>query len=612
GHDYNLTMTPHELRRGEKNASRKEDPPTGVWLQPFGYGDGGGGPTEGMLHDARLAARCEGLPRVTLAGTRAFREELLARRDALRAAGRDLPVWDGELYLELHRGTLTTQAWLKRANRRAEHVLRLAELLVSVARKDRRDAARASLDEAWKLALLNQFHDILPGSSIAEVYDDARRDHAEVAAVAETVVHDAFAGWASHVDTEGFEAPMLVLNPGSTAAAGVVECEGELQYAEDVPALGIAVIDRASPPAVAPATVEGGVLDNGIVTARIDEQGRVTMLRARDVDRDACAGAPLNQLVCYEDRPRAWDAWDLDAEHAEKPHPLDDAPDAWQVVEQGPLRAAIEVTRTFGRDSHLTQRFVVTAGSPRLDVETRLDWREDHRVLRALFPVDVRSRRATYEIQFGHLERPTHRNTSWDRAAFEVCAHSWMDLAEAGFGVSLLNDGKYGHSCDGNVMGLTLVRGPAWPDPDADRGPHEFTYALMAHAGDWRAAGVDRWAHRLNAPLRALPLPAGRSEKVRAPWAPVTIEADGAAGMVCSALKPAEEDDRLILRLVETHGGHGRVSVTWNLPVGGVRRVDLLERPVDGEIRHDGSTSVLNVRPFEIVTLAAERSAEPG
>ncbi|MCP3903054.1 MAG: alpha-mannosidase [Planctomycetes bacterium] len=608
GHDYNATMSPHEMRRGEKNAVRKEDPPTGVWLQPFGHGDGGGGPTEAMVLNARLAARCEGLPRVTLAGTRVFREELLARREALRTAGRDLPVWDGELYLELHRGTLTTQSWLKRANRRAEHALRVAELLVAVAPRPAADAARVVLDEAWKLTLLNQFHDILPGTSIAEVYVDARRDHERVAAITTRVIDDALAGWASHVDTTGLEAPMLVLNAGSAAARGVVECAGEPHYVENVPALGVRVIDRAHPPASQPVTIDGDVLSNGLVTARIDERGRVSSLRGAGVDRDACGDEPINQLVIYEDRPRSWDAWDIDAEHVEKASPLDGPVDDRRVVEAGALRAAVEVTRTFGADSRITQRYVLEAGTPRLDILTRVHWNEDHRVLRALFPVDVRSRRATYEIQYGHLERPTHRNTSRERAAFEVCAHSWMDVSEAGFGVSLLNDGKYGHSCDGSVMGLTLVRGPTWPDPGADRGDHEFTYALMAHAGSWRAAGVDHWAHQLNAPVRALPLPADRAGTVRDEWAPVTIESGGAAGMVCSALKPAEEDDRLILRLVETHGGHGSVRVTWNLPVASVEPVDLLERgrPLPG-FEHGDQCTRFDVRPFQIVTLAARR-----
>jgi alpha-mannosidase len=375
------------------------------------------------------------------------------------------------------------------------------------------------------------------------------------------------------------------------------------------------IADRAESAEVPPVRVNGRTLTNGIISATIDETGQVSSLQDCEVGHEACArrphGArrPLNQLVLYGDRPRAWEAWDIDAEYEEKACPVDDPAEVWQVVEDGPLRAAIEVTRPLGQQSQIKQRYVLEAGSPRLDVRSRVEWHENRRLLRALFPVDVRSRRATYEIQFGHVERPTHRNTSWDRAMFEVCAHRWMDLSEPGFGVALLNDCKYGHSCHGQVMGLSLLRSPKFPDPQADTGPHEFTYSLMIHHGDWRAAGVDRQADALNDPLLACPLPPDQSGPIEGSWAPFVLRTAGAACVTVAALKRAEDDERLILRLVETHGGRGRLSIHWNLPVGEVEGVDLLERPAStAEVTHDPAArrTVVSLRPFQIVTLAAQ------
>ncbi|MHC4579794.1 MAG: alpha-mannosidase, partial [Planctomycetota bacterium] len=569
GHDYNAANTPAELRRGEMNAARKDAAQTGVWLQPFGYGDGGGGPTEAMVRRARLARCCEGLPRVTLARAAEFRAALHHRRAALASQGTDLPVWDGELYLELHRGTYTTQARLKRANRRAENGMRMAEWLVSCAPGPSDlpppDALRARLVEAWKLVLLNQFHDILPGSSIGAVNEDAARQHERVREVYETVTTEATNAWAALADTVDLARPMIVFNPGSAPRSGVVACQGELHVVKDVPALGVCVIDRSEERSLKNVRAEGEKLANGIIEATIDRAGRISGLRrvadSRDARRQPAEGGsgPLNQLILYEDRPRSWEAWDIDAEYEEKPCPVDGPAEKWRVAETGPQRGVIEVARPLGEGSRIRQRFVLEAGSPRLDVETHVDWHERRRVLRALFPVDVRARRATHEIQFGTIERPTHRNTTWEQAMYEVCAHTWMDLSEPGFGVALLNDGKYGHSCDGNVMGLTLLRSSKFPDPEADMGAHEFTYSLMLHAGNWRAAGVDREAHALNAPLRALPLAPGRAGTLPRRWAPFEIGGEGSAGVVVSAVKRAEADDRLIVRLVETHGGRAEL-----------------------------------------------------
>ena len=643
GADYNAVNTPLELRRGEKRHADKHLPgaePTARWLQPFGHGDGGGGPTDRSIAYAQLAADCDGLPKTHLSRTDDFCEALHRDFDALRARDIDPPVWDGELYLDLHRGTLTTQAWLKKANRRAEELLRLAELLISTSPgaghsgPPAAPAESATLDQAWKLLLINQFHDILPGSSITWVYEDSKRDHATIRELLEPIIRSGLDRWASEL------VGPIVLNQSSHPQSGVVAVGGELRYIDAVPPLGARTIadeafpveqvciNRPSPDpgagpfrasgktdrtahtrAEKPAPLGSYLLSNSLLQASIAPDGTISCLRDLTTNREACAhNHTLNRLAIYEDRPRMWDAWDIDPEAEYKPLDAIGEPESIQIVQEHPLRCAVCVVRSIGERSRIEQTYTLDAGSPRLDIRTRVEWHEDHRLLRALFPAAVRAARATYDIQFGYIERPTHRNTPWDRAKYEVCAHRWMDLSEPGFGIALLNDCKYGHSCHANVMGLTLLRAPKWPDPTADRGEHEFTYSLMPHGGDWRAAGVDRQAEALNTPLL---VHAGDTRPCETPrsWSPMTIDTTGSVSLTVSAIKPAEDGDGLVVRLVETHGGRGHATIAWHTRVSGVEPVDLLERPISGGpppgFSHDSAAkrTVFAVGNFEIITL---------
>ncbi len=518
GADYNAVNTPLELRRGEKRHADKHLPgrdPTSRWLQPFGYGDGGGGPTDRAIEYAQLAADCDGLPRTRLSRTDDFCEALHADFDALRARGIDPPVWDGELYLDLHRATLTTQAWLKLANRRAEELLRLAELLMicdpgaalpplppapekGPAGEGRGEGssspsspmlnlpgispdARTTLDQAWKLLLLNQFHDILPGSSITWVYDDAKRDHAKIRELVQPLTQAGLDRWAAALGGA------IAINQSSHPQSGVVTVADELLYITDVPPMGARTITDKALPVEHVRVARARTLSNGLLEATISDDGALSSLCHLSTNREACApGHSLNQLAIYEDRPRMWDAWDFDPEAEYKPLDAIGAPESIEVVSDHPLRAAVRVTRAIGARSRIEQTYTLDAGSPRLDIATRVEWHEDHRLLRALFPVAVRAARATYDLHFGHIERPTHRNTPWDRARYEVCAHRWMDLAEPGFGVAILNDCKYGHSCHGSTMGLTLLRAPSLARPR--RRPRHARVHLLPHAPRRRLA----------------------------------------------------------------------------------------------------------------------------
>ncbi len=638
GHNYNSSIEPKEMLHGERNLVVQDGQSffgasIPLWLQPFGYGDGGGGPTDAQIARAEIAARCEGVPRFEEMRVDLFCEALHRARATLEDAGRELAKWDGELYLELHRGTYTSQAWLKRQNRLAESLLRDVEALASsLPAKDAKAAAkaregvRARLDRAWKTVLLNQFHDILPGSSIEAVYRDARADHVAVAeaAVAERArLEDGFAALA---DTRGMRAPVLVRNTASHARCGVVEIETKdgpaLVEVNGVPALGVAVVDAAAIGALpdeveVKATARGVTLSNGVVRATIDLAGRVAELehlptRRLANRRDARGRAlPLNQLALYEDRPRRWEAWDTDRDYMDKVELVEDDCEI-AVVERHPLRGAVRVERAIGESSRLWQTYRLDAASGRLEIFTEVEWNESQRLLRALFPLAVRARHAWFGTQFGALERPVHRNTSWEEARFEVPGHAWMDASEPGFGVAVLDDGRYGRSAlatgDGVALGLSLLKSPLFPDPSCDRGAHAFTYALMPHAGDWRAAGVDVAAEFLREPLRARPLVAGRKGSLRGAWSPFEVLAEPPMRVEIAAWKPAEDGRGRILRLVETRGARGEVKVLWNDAARRVTATDLLERPLarEGFVHEAGAATMLSMKPFEIVTLRVE------
>jgi len=642
GHNYNSAIEPKEFQYGVKNLVEQDGARIPMYLQPFGYGDGGGGPTAEQIERANIGARCDGLPRVEQKSVHSFCEDLHQAQRALWRKGQDIKVWDGELYLELHRGTYTSQAWIKEANRRAEGMLRLGEALACARAGVMGDAAnaeatRVALDGTWKTVLLNQFHDILPGSSIKEVYDDAREQLDEVRREAMRAVQGGMAWMAGAVGNAiapSSPEQLVIFNPASTAQSGTLATEDGEVLAIRVPALGIQVIDPArapQPDAHEAVHVDGErTLRNGLVSVTIDDAGRISELRRIGDDRVANGSdhhgeqLPMNQLVIYEDRPRRWEAWDTDRDYQEQAMRVISAAERITVSKRSPLLAEITVERPLGQASRLVQRYRLLAGSPRVDIVTDIEWHEEQKLLRALFPCAVRARRATFGIQFGHIERATHDNTSWERAQFEVPGHNWMDMSEPGLGVAVLDDGKFGRSAKHGVLGLSLLKAPNFPDPTADRGHHRFTYSVLAHAGDWRAAGVDAQAEQLNNPLvgamtRGANVAASGSTAFSATdgriangWQAVAVDTSGAAHMEIAALKPSEQAGGIALRVVEVRGGSGIATVRWGFPVGAVCAADLFEKPVDIDgFAHDATTGLTRfaVRPFQIVTLRADIAA---
>ncbi len=617
---YNNYLKPEHLLKGWEIYAQKAEYPEVIF--PFGFGDGGGGVTEDQLNQLALAqGQYPGLPAVRTGPAEKYFAEVVKARP-------DLPVWDGELYVETHRGTYTTQSAVKRANRRCELALREAEIRGSLAAwaGARGAFAAPTLATAWREVLLQQFHDILPGSSIAEVYAETRTALAQVQAQAEEVARERLQallgggkkaaknaarltvfnslGWArGDMATAQIPAPsgsMSVVGPaGDARPAQVIERRAGqatiLFSAAGVPALGRADFALARSPAPAPQlTVTRTRLENRFFRLAVNAAGGLTSVYDKRHERETLAGGEIgNDLQLFQDGPEREDAWNVHETASKRRYPFSGRT-TLQVVETGPVRGVLRVTRTH-RQSRFEQDIVIYSDLPRIDFVNRVDWQERHTLLKVAFPLAIRSPRATYEVQFGAYERPTHRNTSWDQQKFEVPAQRWADLSETGYGVSLLNDSRYGYDIREHVMRLTLLRSTIYPDPEADRGRHEFTYALLPHAGGWTEAETVRHAWELNVPATSVLRPAAGE-----PVAQSYLQLDGIPAVV-EALKPAEDGRGFILRVYEPHGGRGRVTLRAALPLKAVGECNLVEE--DGRavpVKANGFEFAL--RPYQIRT----------
>jgi alpha-mannosidase len=412
----------------------------------------------------------------------------------------------------------------------------------------------------------------------------------------------------------------MVFNPASRPARGVVEFNGRTVWCPDVPAVGARTLTPAELSAVCPVAEAVSIaadertrtaeLFGGGVRVRVDALGRVVGLRVGDGPELCAQNTPMNELVLSEDRPRMWDAWDVDREHLASQVVQASAATRWRVVESAPHFVGVEVTRPIGERSTIVQTIGLSAGSKAVLVRTRVDWRERHRLLRALFPATVERARWLTSTHGGHLERPTHTNTTWEHAAFEVPCQRWTALTGATSAVGVINDSRFGCGlARGDVQSLSLLRSPTYPDPEADQGEHTFTYGLVpAFAPGGFVPGepvatIDAAAERLNRPLRAVALAVGQEGRA---WAPIDLA--GSPGWVVDALKPAEDGGAVVLRLHDSLGLGGTLKVRWTLPVSSVQPVNLLEEPMAlGGFGHDETsrTTTLSTHPFQVVTLRA-------
>ena len=587
---YNAELTAGELvasvdRFAEHGWSRYS-------LVPFGYGDGGGGPTREMLERATRLADLDGAPSLGI-GTPA---EFFADVEEEIAAGADVPVWRGELYFETHRGTLTSQLDTKLGNRRCERLLREAELWSATA-----GGAPGELDELWQTVLTLQFHDILPGSSIGWVHDEATESLQRVAddlerRIGHTLQEIAPSGLvvANAVGQARDEVVVAAVPPDGDGPVQVL-ADGRHAFRTRVPGFGLtaAVAEAVEGPVV----VTDRSMSNGRLVVAWDPDGRLSSVidvaNARELVPPGARAATLELSV---DQPVRYDAWDVESWARRNTVEVVAADDV-EVTAAGPLVGMVRVTRSFG-PSHAVLTYVLRAGSSRLDVEVELDWHHDERLLGLAFPLDVHAETATCGVQFGAVRRPTHRSTSWDATKFEVCAHRYVDVAEPSFGVAVLNDGRYGHCLFDGAVRVSLARAAKYPDPEADHGRHQVTISLFPHGPG--LADVVAEAEALNRPLRFVT--DGTAQRPRPPL----VEVSG-RGIEVDAVKVADDaSGDLIVRLHEACGDRVRCSVRADRRVTAASRCDLLETPTAAFEVSDGIVA-LTLRPFELVTLRLTR-----
>lgn len=599
GHNYNSDFVPADLTAAARNIEKLDKGRTRTYLQPYGWGDGGGGPDPAQIERTHSAGACEGVPSTTHTTAADFCATLHAEAAASERRGTPMPVWDGELYLEAHRGTYTSQRWIKRANRHAENLLREVEMLavLSPLGATARRALVQELDSLWKTVLLHQFHDILPGSSIGPVYDDARAAMG-TALKRLAALRDAGLTRARRQLGLGLRA-RVAFNPASVASGGLPPCS-------------VGVPSRAPRDSAIAATPTR--LTNDLLDVRLDALGRVSAIGLIGETFLPRAGHAFNELVLYEDRPRRWEAWDTDKEYAEKPTPVTTKARVKASVRGGVARVVVE--RSLGlRSSSIRQTYELAPGSDVLVIRSRLDWREERTLLRALFPTRMRARTARFGTQFGHIDRDAHRNTSWQEAQFEVPGHDWMSLTDGAQTFAVLDDGIFGKSAHDGSLGLSLAKSPNFPDPKADRGVHEFAYAIQVGPSTGSIAWSD--AERLNRGVGGAEFASRDAASTSPALEFVTAHLiDGGEGVEVAALKPADDGSGdVIVRLVDRTGAAQMTILSWHCDVRRAVRCDFFERPLKGRAgalamfgragkrEPKQQATILATGPFEITSI---------
>lgn len=590
---YNGHMDPEEVTGVWKNYKDKDK--NDELLIAFGWGDGGGGPTREMLEQSRVMKNIPGIPKVETTSAEAYFEKIYQNTDHEK-----LGKWDGELYFELHRGTYTSQAANKRYNRKSENMLHDIEAMTVMAWLDGRcEWPKELLDKMWERVLLNQFHDILPGSSIRQVYEDTTEDYEKIAAKGGELLGAARAGMDSGIQVgrdsvviynmTGFERSEYVQIPYDEKIDEntVLEDEkGKLSvipgrdglrvYAEHIPSYGyktLSIGKETGQQTIAEDRMK--VLENGVETPyyriTFNGNGEIETLYDLENDKRVDCGRPMNVFAAYEDKPQRFDAWDVDVYYKEKPY----APfmlKGREILQQKD-RLVIRQSWSFNK-SQISQDMILYEKDRRIDFETTADWKEKQVFLKVYFPVDVRAQEASYEIQFGSIRRPVHTNTEWDFAKFEVSAHKWADLSETDYGVALLNDCKYGYDVHENVLGLSLIKSSVRPDETADRKRHHFTYSLYPHQGDLAHSDVQHAAVKLNMPLIVSKTAGRKGADCFAKESFVSTDCDS---VLIDTVKRSEDGEAVVVRIYEYRNQKTAANLIFSRPVKKILETDLCE-----------------------------------
>lgn len=642
---YNGNLNPSQVKGAWQRYQQKHL--NDSVLMSFGYGDGGGGPTREMLENQRrLALGIPGSPRTEMMTAGRFFDQLSEKvKDS-----KSLPAWSGELYLEYHRGTYTSMARNKKYNRRSEYAWLNVEWLSAVSDLLAQTGyPREAITEGWDVVLRNQFHDILPGSSIKEVYDDSKIEYEGTLAQSANLIRQNLNQITARISHMPGKELLVVFNPNGLAMAGTVifdhsgarhrislndggriySCQllsdGRwLACVPEIPAKGYRSFELMctsvagkteqnrsaadEKTAITSMQISAGRMVNAFFDLRLDEQGHFVSLVDKRNGRELIPrGEKANVLVSYEDKPHNYDAWDINNYYQEKFWPVNDV-QSIEVIENGELRACLQIRRQY-LQSTIVQSIYFWRDLPQIDLRYEIDWKEEQILLKAHFPTDIHSSQATFDIQYGNVQRATHSNTSWDFARFEVCMHKWLDLSEDDYGLSILNDSKYGCNVKDQTIGLSLLKSAIRPNPDADKEKHDFTFTLLPHLGGWRQAGTVREAYRLNNPLLAVVRDAESALSGQAflPAEFSLVQSDQ-ENVIIESVKQAEDSTDLIVRLYECYNRRTRVHLTLGAPALKIAECDLMENEIAViETAADSDPAApavdLLVRPYEIRTL---------
>lgn len=611
---YNSMANPQEALGTWQNFQQKELHKD--LLMAYGYGDGGGGPTYEMLENLVFMDNFPALPRVKHSSVKKFFETI----DPVQSS-KMIPVWNGELYLEYHRGTYTSQAKIKKNNRKSEFLIHDVEFLATFATilNDKYQYPKEEINATWKTICLHQFHDILPGSSIGDVYTES--DHSykilqnslfKLKIEALKVIEESFCGDFLLINPSPMPADDLVLIPTIKSAQffinnqplptqfrtdGVLIDPGTLPPYSITPimmkALDQTEIDEIKNLAQGPL-----ILENELIKLTVSQEGDLVGIFDKEQNREVLPKDTIaNQFQLFEDRPLLYDAWDIDIYYDDK---VEFAKSAESItwIERGKLQQTIEIKRKIANSSY-TQRISISNHSKKIDFDTIIDWQERYKLLKVAFPVYILSPVATFDIQWGNVQRNTHRNTSWDWARFETCAHKWVDLSEGDYGVSLLNDCKYGHDVYENVIRLTLLRGPTIPDPLADLGIHQFKYSLLPHTGTWDER-IQAAAYALNDPI--IVYQKEKNDTIKSDSANSSLFSVDQPNVIIETIKQAEDGHGIIIRLYESQRKRGTINITTISEISSVWETNLLEETVS-QCKFHHNTIEFEIKPYEIKTL---------
>lgn len=585
--EYVKQLNPSDVYDSWKNFKNKSH--TDTALLTFGFGDGGGGPTFEMMESyERLRQGIPGMPAVKIEKVGNFFQK--AERDFKKNSAelKNTPKWVGEMYLEMHRGTYTSMAKNKKYNRKSEILYREAEMLsVTSMLMTGCMYPHDILKENERIILLNQFHDIIPGSSIKEVYNVTDAEYKKILADGKKIVDRNLSVLKENIKTDG---GIFVYNPTPFEISDFIEYDGGTIYASNVPPNGWKVIENK--------IFENKIIvtDSYIENEKIkvifnDKYHIVSVFDKEEMKEIIPKEEEANRIEIYEDYPRDYDAWEITEYYKQKMWIADD------VSKVELLKNGIRIKRKY-QQSEIIQDITIRNNSKRIDFITTIDWHEDHVLMKAAFPVDIHNVYATYDIQFGNLQRPTHKNTSWDAAKFEVCAHKWADLSEGNYGVSILNDCKYGYSIEDNIMKISLLKSATKPNPEADRGLHKFTYSLYPHKGDYREGGTVKEGYLLNMPLEIQGI--NKNEGILPEQ--YSLLQTNKESVVIETIKKAENDDSVIVRLYDSYNQKTYVDVTAAFDFKDVYICDLLENNI-AKLDNNGRRVRILVKNFEIVTL---------